>query len=281
MGLVVYIDVYFLVNMAFNFCILLLVRRMQKRKRKVFRLLAGAAAGGLGAAIILFFSALPLAFQAVLQYGLLPGLMLIISFGFSDRRNFFHQLLTFYSIAFFLGGLFLAFRQEGKGMLPLFALLAVFSFLLWLFFPAAWRRQKEFQREYEVAVSFGEGWIKGKALFDTGNRLREPVSGKPVMLADFSAIKAGLPERLKRAVEAWSQEKAELENTEDYQKVRWIPYHAVGTKCGLLPGVEAEQVKIWMGTESITKEGVVLGIVFEALAAQGGYQFILHEDIMC
>lgn len=282
--LIVYIDVYFMVNGSFDFCVLWLLARLQKRRQRLWRLLAGAAVGGLGAALMLYFSALPLVLRAILQYVLLPWLMLVLSFGFSGKKNFFHQLFAFYGMAFFLGGALLALGQEGKGFASALLATAVVGCFLGAAWPIVQKRQQELLREYEVAISFGGSWVKGCALLDTGNRLREPISGKPVMLAEFSAVKPGLSEHLIKTLstfEDWSLKREGEEYPEDYRKIRFIPYRAVGTTHGLLPGIEAKQVKIWTEQESLTKEGVMLGLVFEPLAAQGEYQFILHEDIVC
>lgn len=280
MKLVVYIDVYFLVNGIFDFCVLLLVGRIQKGRQKLLRLLAGSAAGGLGATIILLLSVLPLSLCSVLQYGVLPGLMLIISFGFSDKKSFFHQLLSFYGMSFLLGGALLAFEGEEKELYAVLAAGVMFSLLFFGILPRMEQRKRELQNEYEAALNFEGRWVKGRALLDTGNRLREPISGKPVVLAEFSAVKEGLPEELIQVFENWNLERMEAGEGASVAKIRLIPYHAVGTACGLIPGIEAAEIKIWTKRESITKEGVMLGLVFEPLASQGEYQFILHEDIM-
>lgn len=276
MKLVVYIDVYFLMNGIFDFCILLLVGRIQRRRQRLLRLLAGAAAGGLGAAIVLVFSSLPPSLLAVWQYGLLPVLILVISFGFSDKKSFFYQLLTFYAMTLFLGGIFVFFRQEGGKSWKLLSIMAVLEVFLWLVLPGLLKRNQELKSEYEVALFLGEGWVHGRALLDTGNRLYEPISKKPVMLAEFQVIREQIPEKLQYLLE----QRVPIAG-EGMEKIRWIPYHAVGTACGLIPGIEAKKIKLWTENGSITKEDIILGLVFEPLAVQGEYQFILHEDIMC
>lgn len=281
MKLVLYIDVYFLINGIFDFCILLLVGKLQKCRQKLLRLLAGAAAGGLGATIILIFSVLPLSLIAVLQYGLLPVLMLLISFGFSGRRCFFHQLLSFYGIACLLGGILVSLGQENQKGMALAVAAGITTLILKQLLPLLQKRNQELQNEYEVAVSFGKGWVHGKALLDTGNRLREPFSGRPVVLAELEALKEIFPEELKKVFEGDVLKKTEIEAREGMSGFRFIPYRAVGTDWGLIPGIEVPQMKIWTERKSFTKEGVMLGIVTEPLAAHGEYQFILHEDIMC
>lgn len=276
MKLIVYIDVYFLMNGVFDFCILLLVGRIQRRRQRLLRLLAGAAAGGLGAAIVLVFSFLPPSLLIIWQYGLLPVLILVISFGFSDKKSFFHQLLTFYAITLFLGGIFVFFRQEGGKAWQLLSIMAVLEAFLWLVLPGFLKRNKELKNEYEVALLLGEGWVHGRALLDTGNRLYDPISKKPVVLAEFEAVREKIPGKLKYLLE----QRIPMTG-EGMEKIRWIPYHAVGTACGMIPGIEAKELKLWTESGSITKEDIMLGLVFEPLAVQGEYQFILHEDIIC
>lgn len=276
MKLIVYIDVYFLMNGVFDFCILLLVGRIQRRRQRLLRLLAGAAAGGLGAAIVLVFSFLPPSLLIIWQYGLLPVLILVISFGFSDKKSFFHQLLTFYAITLFLGGIFVFFRQEGGKAWQLLSIMAVLEAFLWLVLPGFLKRNKELKNEYEVALLLGESWVHGRALLDTGNRLYDPISKKPVVLAEFEAVREKIPGKLKYLLE----QRIPMTG-EGMEKIRWIPYHAVGTACGMIPGIEAKELKLWTESGSITKEDIMLGLVFEPLAVQGEYQFILHEDIIC
>jgi stage II sporulation protein GA (sporulation sigma-E factor processing peptidase) len=218
----------------------------------------------------------------LLQYGLLPCLILTTAFGATDKKSFFYRLLTFYAIGFFLGGALLFLKQERSSLKRLLTFGIGAAGMVWLILPMFLRRQIEKKQEYEVVVSLGEKRICGTALLDTGNRLREPISGKPVILADFQTVKPGLS---KEALEA-------LENREGFEgdldrliesfggKLRIIPYHAVGTRSGILYGLEVKELKIWARGRWITKEDVMLGLVFEPLAAWGEYQFILHEDFM-
>lgn len=276
MKLVVYIDVYLFMNGIFNLCILLLVGRLYRCRQRLLRLIAGAAAGGLGAAIVLVLFDLSPILLAAWQYVWLPGLMLVISFGFSDKKSFFYQLLTFYAITLFLGGSFVFFRQEGGKLWKITGILVILEIFLWVLFPGLQKRNQELKNEYEVAFLLGEDWIYGRALLDTGNRLYEPFTKRPVILAEFQKVKQELPPGLLDSIE-----KQSFSAGEGMEKIRWIPYHAVGTTCGLLPGIEAKKMRIRMPGKIITKEKVLLGLVFEPLAVRGEYQFILHEDIMC
>jgi len=70
----------------------------------------------------------------------------------------------------------------------------------------------------------GKSW-KLPAVIDTGNSLREPVTGNPVILTDRKGKK-----KLGFSEETWPE------------RFVLIPYHAVGTEHGWLPGVRLDKV---------------------------------------
>ena len=95
-----------------------------------------------------------------------------------------------------------------------------------------------------------------QAMVDSGNCLREPITGRPVILIDEKGRKAcGFC--------------AEKEPT----KLTLIPYEAVGVKKGLLQGVRLDGARF---------EGRELGSVVLA-AYEGrfpGFEVLLHQDIL-
>lgn len=58
---------------------------------------------------------------------------------------------------------------------------------------------------YCVKIWIGQQAIPLRTLRDTGFSLREPISGKPVLLVSFPAIKEKLPEEIRHFLEQWSQ----------------------------------------------------------------------------
>lgn len=95
---------------------------------------------------------------------------------------------------------------------------------------------------------------------DTGNSLREPVSGRPVSVVEeecflkLSGIKA--PEKLKA-----------------------IPYHSVGRDNGIMEGYEVPEIIIKGREENIRWQKVIVGISRNKISASGKYQMILHPDL--
>lgn len=105
------------------------------------------------------------------------------------------------------------------------------------------------------------------ALRDTGNSLRDPISGTPVLVADQSILKHWMghagspsPQELMR----------ELYQIIPEGKPRLIPYKTVGVEHGLLVAIQPESVKI-----DGKKERVLLGFSPVPVSDGGGYQALL------
>lgn len=97
----------------------------------------------------------------------------------------------------------------------------------------------ERRRYVPVSIRHGEKRAFMTALVDSGNLLRDPVTGRPVLVADGEAARQLLslsPEQLADPV--GTMEKEMLPG------LRLIPYHAVGNPQGLLLGLKADEVRI-------------------------------------
>lgn len=95
--------------------------------------------------------------------------------------------------------------------------------------------------------------VKLTALRDTGNMLRDPLSGRPVLVvdADVAHQLTGLTaEQLNSPIDAMSI----------LPRLRLIPYHTIGTKNGLLVSMKLNKVKIgsWQGSALVAFAPVTL-----------------------
>lgn len=102
------------------------------------------------------------------------------------------------------------------------------------------------RQEYvEVVLHRGEKQARMLALRDTGNTLRDPVSGQNVLVADArsAADLLGLTRQQLRCP-------VETVASGAVQGLRLIPYRAVGQPGGMLVAIRLEQVKIgsWQGS---------------------------------
>lgn len=121
----------------------------------------------------------------------------------------------------------------GEGMWPLI-LGAVTIFVLCMV-----PKIGHMQQYVAVTVAYQDRHAEMTALVDTGNTLRDPISGKPVLVADCDVAKRLLsltPDALVDPVRTLM--------TSQTAGLRLIPYHGVGVSSGMLLGLKADEVRI-------------------------------------
>jgi stage II sporulation protein GA (sporulation sigma-E factor processing peptidase) len=113
-----------------------------------------------------------------------------------------------------------------------------------------------------VYLSYGGKSVRLTALCDTGNTLRDPVTGRSVLVvgADVAQQLTGLTkQQLQSPVQTMSQ--APLSG------LRLVPYHAVGQDSGLLLALRMQDVIIgkWKGSS-------LVAFAPQGLSMEGNYQ---------
>ena len=98
------------------------------------------------------------------------------------------------------------------------------------------------------------------ALADTGNSLREPVSGKPVSVIEEDVLN-------------------QLNGVKIPERFKVIPYHSIGKDNGMMDGYEIPEIVIEDGKGNIRWQKVIVGISKNKVSANGKYQMILHPDL--
>lgn len=120
-----------------------------------------------------------------------------------------------------------------------------------------------------VEVSVGEQTIGFNALRDTGNTLRDPISGVPVMVADQSLLKKLLPGKPVFS-ETPQQLLEELYREAPRLRPRLIPYKTVGVAHGMLVALQPDEIKI-----SGRRENILMAFSPVSVSDGGGYQALL------
>lgn len=206
MKTVIYGDIYFLINFSMDFLSLFLVAKLLHIKEKTGRTVAGAVLGALGATLSLF---LPGQFFSVFLTATLPFVMTLVTFGWGNLLSFLKKGAVLFGVSFAMGGImtavyYVAGRWLGAreiviggrvdilyGELPgwLVVLTAVMAaFLAFLFSRFTGRRLRE--KTVEVVVEDGGRRVSFTALWDSGNLLREPFGGLPVIVVGLPVFSA-------------------------------------------------------------------------------------------
>ena len=123
----------------------------------------------------------------------------------------------------------------------------------------------------DVTVSLQGRRQRLRALHDTGNTLRDPVSGQPVLVLEQDALRELWPPEAARIVEMRlppEEKMARLPRLAGTCRWSLLPFCAVGTEAGLLLAVRSDYVKVG----SITYPRILLALTPGAVSDGGGYQ---------
>lgn len=260
-----YIDVFFLLNFFLDTLLLLLIRRVLKCTATHLRLLMGGAFGAGMTCILTVLPGIPVWLKLFAGYGMISICMIRISFRQMDRIQVLRTSVYLYGFAFLFGGIlhflttwFPLFREYGIGVLGVCTTGAFLygSFSLW-----HEKRNRKQENGLLPVILLWKGNIQQlTALVDTGNRLYEPIGGKPVSILEKSAAEAlfgeGGPEML-----------------------RAIPFHSIGKAHGILEGCELTEMIVTGEHEKIRIEKPMVGLFDGKLSADGAYQMILHPTL--
>ncbi|MBR6726781.1 MAG: sigma-E processing peptidase SpoIIGA [Clostridia bacterium] len=230
----VYGDILFFVNFCMDFQCLFLTAKLMRRPFGVWRSVAAAVLGALYACVALFLSTAGLwAFLADCGVCLM---MCVLAFYGADAgvRRVGIAFLIYFGVSFAVGGVMSGIASllshiempvgaAGQGVSsPMFFLLALFgggATLLWGRF--CQRRAKG--KRAELTLSLGEQRLTVRCMVDTANLLRDPVSGRPVVLIDSAVAASLLPEPLLTAAAKGDCSALTHLPTELVRRVRLIP----------------------------------------------------------
>lgn len=225
----VYLDLLVLLNFSVDLLLMLGTNRLSGHPPGIKRAVAAALLGGIYAGLCV----LPgFAFLGNTLWRLVSlALMSMIAFGAGQNSIRRGVLFVFLSMA--LGGFALGLGNGGFWSLVLSAggvcALCVLGF----------RGRVREQHYVPVTITCGEKSVSLTALVDTGNTLRDPISGRPVLVVDEAvAGKLCLLSHNQLAHPIETMTSARLPG------LRLIPYTAVGSSAGILLGIRADRVEV-------------------------------------
>lgn len=242
--MVIYADVFVIVNLYIDFFLLWCVRGFLRLEAKGWRLVLGALCGALWGLV----SLAPLPAWAVLPAGGAGALAAVWgAFRPLPWRRLLRAWLCMWVSSFLLAGFFLFlirfFAPGNMAVLGSAVYLDISLPLLFFFTCLAyglfWAVQRLFPRDASalrlctLQVCHQGAAVELAAKADTGNALREPFSGLPVIICEEKALGAALPEAVRDF----------LQNPSPAGDVRLVPFSSMGGS-GLLPAFRPDSVYV-------------------------------------
>lgn len=217
--------------------------------------------------------------------------MLIVAFGWLPLRRLLAVAAYFYGIGFISAGAGTAASfLIGSPLAPD----AVAGFIvgggsILLVAELGWgvvqRRLWQYLYHMPVEIQFDGHKRRLTALVDTGNRLRDPLTGHPVIVVEQSALQQMLPSYLQPAVE--QMEAGDLTGvTRLLASERWssrfrvIPFSSIGRQNGLLIGFRPDAVHLVIDGRPVPADECILAVYKGPLDPDGAYEALIHPDLV-
>lgn len=254
----IYLDRLLVEYLLVYVLLMLLAGMLMRRKASWKRLLLCGSIWSVTGIACLFLPAGIRRWGCIITECLSGTLMFRFLYGRVHKRMAGGVVLVLLVVVMYLTGCFqVSYRLEKltgiSGFRLVMAVLLTAFFLIWIL------RQRG-RTLYRVSFNYRGKEHEIAALLDTGNDLREPVSGKAVCVAEESSI-------------LWNV-------WEEKEGIYMIPYHAVGTDAGVLPAVKVHQVKIVGSGRVYYCQEMLLAVYHGKLSAHGKYQMLLHLDYL-
>ena len=253
----VYVDLFFMINFSMDMLGLVLATRLLSRAVPILRIVLASAFGALYACVSLFWVIPP--FWKIL-IDVLAG-FIIGAIAIMKRKNVRDVLgfsIVYTAVSIVLGGfmtvLFSIFNRlnvyklfgDGGGgdgiSVWLFALLALISGALSLLGGNVFRK-KSSRKEGELCITFNKKSITLKAMCDSGNLLKEPVSSKMCIVVDTDAVIPIFPISARDKIKAGNGLDASCAIAD---RIRVIPISTVSGE-SMLYAFRADSVRLNMG----------------------------------
>ena len=206
----IYLDIVMLENVIMNYIILYATGFIYKTSIKHFRILLSSIIGGVYA-VVSFMEILPIYSSIGLKIVLSIG-MVYLAYNAKNLKILLKQLLVFYLTSFAFGGIAFAllyfikpqdiFMKNGLyiGTYPIKIVLlgGIVGFAM---IRVAYKKLSKKEMFCKINFEIMQKEKELTAMLDTGNLLREPITGNPVVVVERSSLLGIIPDSILENIE--------------------------------------------------------------------------------
>ncbi|MDY3971346.1 MAG: sigma-E processing peptidase SpoIIGA [Clostridia bacterium] len=279
--MVVYADVIFLINFISAYIMLyILGKAINKVRIRKKRLFLASVLGAAGAAVI-FCVEMPTALSYLTR--ILAVFLMIFTAFFEQRKQLLNQILWLVlmsGIMIFSMMLITTLIKNTVSVVikagivyfdippKVFLFAFILSYFVLIFFLKVFKNRKN-KKYYIMSVTHNDKTVTVTALFDSGNLLKEPVTGKYVSILEWDYVK-----KLFGA----EYEFSDIENHAEEMKLWVIPFNSLGNSSGMLFAFLADNITIPEEKKIIDK--TFIGIYGGVLSKNNEYHALINAGLL-
>ena len=247
----IYADVIFFVNFIFSYVLLYILGKfVNTMKIKKLRLAVAAVIGGISSAII-FCIEMPMWISYVLRCVAMFVMIFLVSF-------------TGKTIGMAINNGIVYFDINSK----VFAVSLGISCIMMIFFVKMFKNRKN-KKYYILNVTHNDRTITVSALFDSGNLLKEPITGKYVSILEWEAAKELFDTEI---------EFSDIENYIEDMKLWAVPFNSLGNSSDVLFAFLADEINIPEENKTIDK--TFIGLYGSRLSNNEEYHALINAGLL-
>ncbi len=249
-------------NLFLDGAMLVLTLFLMRKRIRIRRIMIAALLGAVTSTLMLLFG-LRFGFVYLLILFGMGVAVMEIAMEQKSRNEILLGIVYYFTLVFVFskllkGGEWIA-RNRVSGIVIAVLVIGFMSMaLLYIIYQNRKNRQNTI---YQVSIVEQGRKIDVKALFDTGNALREPFSGKPVSIIES---------------EVWQEVIVEPKP----ERYKVIPFHSIGQEHGMLKGMEIDELIIWAGDRKIVQKQAIIALYEGSLSKDKSFQMILHQGLL-
>ena len=304
--MIIYLDVFLVENTILTLIILVSVCILSKIQIKFFKLILTSFIGSICTVIEYYF----LTFNNIILKLLIKFIIsiVVVNLGFKnlkekgeDKKNkyknkyknkkifkiwiiFIVITIIYGGISFFVQNMFeledyIIYNQEfdSIGVFPIKTVMIGFftGFILVYIISKIYNNKMDIQNIIcEIEICVNGKIIKTKALIDTGNLLKDPVSKRSVIVVEDKVLNSIIEKEYLDILRNVSSGKliGEIENNK--YKIKIIPFNSLGNSNGILCGINPDWVRMFYEKELMI-ENIILGVYFGSLNSMNEYSTII------
>lgn len=198
MLIIIYIDLVIVINFIIDILLLISVDLLLKRRAKFKRIVIASLLGSLSTLLLFYITSSII----LLLFKLLISIfMVIISFKYESFNQFKDNIVWLYIISIILGGSIyllnnqialinngLVFSESGF-KINLFILSIISPIIVFKYIKYQKNFKNTYSETYDVNIYYKGTKVTSTGFLDTGNKLKDPYFGRPIILVNKELIK--------------------------------------------------------------------------------------------
>ena len=291
----IYIDVIILENLIMNCIILYATGLIAKIKMKWFGIIVASLIGTIYA-VMQYITKLNI-YSNIIIKTILSFIMVLVAFNPQNIKQMGKELILFYLTTFTFGGvatylIYVLKPQEimikngmyvGTYVLKVIFIGAILgTVILAISFKLVKNKINKKDMICKIKIGLNEKEIILDTMVDTGNMLKEPITGLPVAVVEKNSLYELMPKEILNNTDSilggdFDNIPEDIKN-EYIPKLKIIPFSSLGKQNGMLVGIKAEKFEV-INEEVEEKENVIIGIYNKSLTKRGEYTALIGIEL--